>query len=128
MFVDFRDEFFGYDDDIGMFIVELDDRRVEVVLKEKEKVVEDVKLRFDKVWLKIQEFFIENVVLVYKYIFGQIFIFLIIKCGIRDELVLDWERENVLLLVYQIGVCLFGVVGYRVFVKVEDIFMILYMM
>lgn len=44
MFVDFKVEFLGYDDDdIGIFIVEMDDRRVEVVLKEKEKVVEDVK-------------------------------------------------------------------------------------
>lgn len=128
MFVDFRDEFPGYDDDTGMLTAELDDRRAEAALKEKEKAAEDAKLRSDKAWLKIQEPLIENVVSVHKHIFGQISTLLITKRGTRDELVSDWERENALSLAYQTGVRLLGAVGYRASAKVEDILMTSHMM
>lgn len=121
MFVDFKAEFPGYDDDdTGILTAEMDDRRAEAALKEKEKAAEDAKQRSDKTWLKIQEPLIQDVVSVHRHIFGRKSTLLNIEQGAEGPLVSDWERENAFSLAYQTGVRLLGAVGHRVSAKVED--------
>ena len=129
MFVDFKAEFPGYDDDdTGMLTAEMDDRRAEAALKEKEKAADDAKQRSDKAWLKIQEPLIQDVVSVHRHIFGQKSTILNAEQGAENALVSNCERENAFSLAYQTGVRLLGATGHRISAKVEDSLMASHMM
>jgi midasin len=129
MFVDFKAEFPGYDDDdTGMLTAEMDDRRAEAALKEKEKAADDAKQRSDKAWLKIQEPLIQDVVTVHRHMFSRKPTILNTERGAENALVSDWERENAFSLAYQTGVRLLGAIGHRVSAKVDDSLMESHMM
>ena len=118
MFVDFRAEFPGYDDDTTMASAEVDDRKAEAALKEKENASDEGKQRLDKAWLAIQEPLTQDVVAVHR----QIFSCTLNYSDISDEiLVSDAERENAFSLAYKAGVTLIRAVGDRVPIKLDGL-------